>query len=69
VEKTQTHAEKKIRLPVEIMDGMTGLAEENDRSVNGEILQACREWLRKHGRETKGEGGSSGRKSARRARG
>jgi len=49
-EKTLT-----IRLPAELLKDMRELAQEHTRSLNGEILVALRDYVRRNKPEQKGE--------------
>jgi len=37
-----------LRLPDEIQADMERLAKEHDRSINSEIIQACKAWIKEH---------------------
>jgi hypothetical protein len=43
-----------LRIPADVADGMKQSAHENDRSLNGEIVRALREYLakRKRGKQS-----------------
>lgn len=43
-ERVDTH----IYLPRSVYDAVARAAQENDRSINAEVLQALRRWLRSH---------------------
>lgn len=40
-----------LRMPADVAAGMKQSAQENDRSLNGEIVRALREYLAKRARE------------------
>ncbi len=40
-----------LRLPADVAEGMKQSAHENDRSLNGEIVRALREYLAKRKRD------------------
>ena len=44
-----------IRIPAEIAEQMRRLAKTHDRSLNGEIVRALREYAEKHKGEQQGE--------------
>jgi hypothetical protein len=46
--KQQTHTSITIRVPAEIMELLRVLAKQHDRSLNGEIVRALREYTGKH---------------------
>jgi len=43
-----------VRFPAEVIEALRPLAEKEDRSLNGEIVQAVREYIAKRGKESKG---------------
>ncbi len=42
-----------VRMPADVADGMKASANANDRSLNGEIVRALREYLARQQRQTK----------------
>ena len=50
MEKQQEEIKITLRLPAEVAEDMKRSARENDRSLNGEIVRALREYLAKQKR-------------------
>jgi predicted transcriptional regulator len=44
--KDETHIT--VRIPAEVAEAMRRLAKQHDRSLNGEIVRAMREFIEKH---------------------
>jgi len=43
-----------VRFPLYVLEAIRQLAQEEDRSLNGEIIQAVREYIAKRRKERKG---------------
>jgi|GraSoi2013_100cm_1033763.scaffolds.fasta_scaffold40760_3 hypothetical protein len=43
-----------VRFPLDVLEAIRQLAQEEDRSLNGEIIQAVREYIAKRRKERKG---------------
>ena len=50
MEKQQEEVKITLRMPADVAEGMKQSAHENDRSLNGEIVRALREYLTKRKR-------------------
>jgi predicted transcriptional regulator len=48
MDKPPTHTSITIRVPAEIMELLRVLAKQHDRSLNGEIVRALREYAERH---------------------
>jgi predicted transcriptional regulator len=48
MDKQQTHTSITIRVPAEIMELLRVLAKQHDRSLNGEMVRALREYAERH---------------------
>ena len=47
----QPEVKTTVRIPPDVAQAMRRLAERNDRSLNGEIVRALREYVRRQSRE------------------
>jgi len=48
MDNQRTHTSITIRVPAEIMELLRKLAKKHDRSLNGEIVRALREYRERH---------------------
>jgi predicted transcriptional regulator len=53
MEKRQEEAKITLRVPAEVAETMKRLARENDRSLNGELVRAIREYIARQQRRAR----------------
>ncbi len=48
MDTTKNEAHITVRIPADIAEAMRQLAKQHDRSLNGELVRAMREYIEKH---------------------